>query len=50
MPLYSYEAADRDGRKLKDSIEAPDESALKTSMVRAGTRIERLRDWWYNER
>jgi general secretion pathway protein F len=36
MPLYSYEAAQKDGRKLKATLEAPDESSLKAELQKQG--------------
>ncbi len=36
MPLYSYEAADRYGKKVSASIEAEDETALKSELKKEG--------------
>jgi general secretion pathway protein F len=36
MPVYSYEAADRAGRRVRASLEAPDEAALKGELSKKG--------------
>lgn len=36
MPLFSYEAADRAGKKLSALVEAPDESTLKSDLQKKG--------------
>lgn len=36
MPLYSYEAADRSGKKTRAKVEAADEAALKAELAKQG--------------